>query len=167
MKKWLLISVFVVMVISFGGTFYIQHQEFSEQKSTMKSNFDKEQKKANQQIKDLQTKNSELEKTIKTNAEKADALQSELDKVSAEKGETVATNQESPETPIQQTENAPTTQQETPAVASTPDTQAKDVDPDAETWNQINTLKAKFDNGELPEIEYQRELSKLMRELNN
>lgn len=169
MKKWILISIFVVMVISFGGTFYIQHQALSEQKSTMKSTFDKEQKKTSQQIKDLQTKNSELEKTIKTNEEKTNALQSELDNVKAEKGETVATNQESPETPIQQTENAPTTQQETPApaVASTPDTQAKDVDPDAETWNQINTLKAKFDNGELPEIEYQRELSKLMRELNN
>lgn len=78
LKKWLLISVFVVMVISFGGTFYIQHQAFSEQKSTMKSNFDKEQKKTNQQLKDLQTKNSELEKTVKTTEEKLKKLEDEV-----------------------------------------------------------------------------------------
>lgn len=151
MKKWLLISVFVVMVISFGGTFYIQHQAFSEQKSTMKSNFDKEQKKANQQIKDLQTKNSELEKTIKTNEEKTNALQSELDKVNAEKGETVATNQEASETPVQQTENAPTTQQEAPAV-STPDTptQKERTNAAGQTGPERNAeLQSKVDAGEI------------------
>lgn len=151
MKKWLLISVFVVMVISFGGTFYIQHQAFSEQKSTMKSNFDKEQKKTSQQIKDLQTKNSELEKTIKTNEEKTNALQSELDNVKAEKGETVATNQEASETPVQQTENAPTTQQEAPAV-STPDTptQKERTNAAGQTGPERNAeLQSKVDAGEI------------------
>lgn len=151
MKKWLLISVFVVMVISFGGTFYIQHQAFSEQKSTMKSNFDKEQKKTSQQIKDLQTKNSELDKTIKTNEEKTNALQSELDNVKAEKGETVATNQEASETPVQQTENAPTTQQEAPAV-STPDTptQKERTNAAGQTGAERNAeLQSKVDAGEI------------------
>ncbi|MFS7403992.1 hypothetical protein [Carnobacterium maltaromaticum] len=151
MKKWLLVSVFVVMIISFGGTFYIQHQAFSEQKSTMKSNFNKEQKKTIQQIKDLQTKNSELEKTIKTNEEKTNALQSELDNVKAEKGETVATNQEASETPVQQTENAPTTQQEAPAV-STPDTptQKERTNAAGQTGPERNAeLQSKVDAGEI------------------
>lgn len=94
MKKWLLISVFVVMIISFGATFYIQHQAFSEQKLTMKSNFNKKENKSNQQIKDLRDKNSELEKTIKANQDKTNALQTELDTLKADKEETVSTNQE-------------------------------------------------------------------------
>lgn len=151
MKKLLLITVFIVMVISFGGTFYIQHQAFSEQKSTMKSNFDKEHKKNNQQLKTLQAKNSDLEKTIKINEEKTKALQSELDNVKAEKEKIVTDNQEVSETQVQQTKIAPTTQQESPPV-STPDTsiQKERTNAAGQTGAERNAeLQSKVDSGEI------------------
>lgn len=151
MKKWLLISVFVVMIISFGGTFYIQHQAFSEQKLTMKSNFNKKENKSNQQIKDLRDKNSELEKTIKANQDKTNALQTELDSLKAEKEQTVATNQEVTETPTEQSNEAPvsvTQQEETVAPAT--ETPKEKTNAAGQTYQERgDELKKKVDSGEL------------------
>ena len=114
MKKSIIFGVLTVIIISFATTFYFQHQAFSEQKTTIKSNFAKKQKKSDQQIKDLQNKNAELEKTIKTTEEKLNTLQIELDSLKAEKEQNVATNQEVTETPVEQKNDAvtPATQQE-------------------------------------------------------
>lgn len=151
MKKWLLISVFVVMIISFGGTFYIQHKAFSEQKLTMNSNFNKKENKSNQQIKDLRDKNSELEKTIKANQDKTNALQTELDSLKAEKEQTVATNQEVTETPTEQSNEAPvsvTQQEETVAPAT--ETPKEKTNAAGQTYQERgDELKKKVDSGEL------------------
>lgn len=111
MKKSIIFGTLTVIIISFTTTFYFQHQAFSEQKTTMKSNFAKQQKKSDQQIKELQNKNSELEKIIKTNEEKTNAIQTELDDLKTEKEQTVATSQSVAETPDQQ-EIAPVAPQE-------------------------------------------------------
>lgn len=151
MKKSIIFGVLIVIIISFATTFYFQHQAFSEQKTTMKSNFAKQQKKSDQQIKDLQNKNAELEKTIKTNEEKSNAIQTELDNLKAEKEQTVATNQETTETPVSQNNNAVAAQDqqkediapvvETPKVATNAAGQTRE--------ERYNELMNQLNNGEL------------------
>lgn len=80
MKKSIIFGVLIVIIISFGTTFYFQHQAFSEQKATMKSNFSKKQKANDKQVKELQTKNAELENLLKANEEKIKVLQDEISK---------------------------------------------------------------------------------------
>ncbi|WP_157454944.1 hypothetical protein [Carnobacterium maltaromaticum] len=118
MKKSIIFGVLTVIIISFATTFYFQHQAFSEQKTTMKSNFAKQQKKSDQQIKELQNKNAELKKTIKTNEEKTNAIQSELDSAKAEKEQTIAASQETAEAPAQQVITPVAPQEETVAPSS-------------------------------------------------
>lgn len=121
MKKSIIFGTLTVIIISFATTFYFQHQAFSEQKTTMKTNFSKQQRKSDQQIKALQNKNAELEKTIKTNEEKTNAIQTELDSLKAEKEQTVSTNQDVAETATEQSNEAPvsvTQQEETVAPAT-------------------------------------------------
>ena len=166
MKKSIIFGVLTVIIISFATTFYFQHQAFSEQKTTMKSNFAKQQKKSDQQIKELQNKNAELEKTIKTNEEKTNALQSELDSVKAEKEQTVATNQETAEPSIQPQESESANQQ----VQAAPDTAipsapSAEPNPNDAIQAQISSLKAQFERGEIAEADYLRQASVLARQL--
>lgn len=164
MKKSIIFGVLTVIIISFATTFYFQHQAFSEQKTTMKSNFAKQQKKSDQQIKDLQNKNAELEKTIKTNEEKTNALQSELDSVKAEKEQAVATtNQETAEPSTQPQESESANQQ----VEAAPDTAIPSAEPNPNDaiQAQISSLKAQFERGEIAEADYLRQASVLARQL--
>ncbi|MEG2294331.1 MAG: hypothetical protein RR936_08255 [Carnobacterium sp.] len=140
MKKSIIFGTLTVIIISFATTFYFQHQAFSEQKATMKSNFAKQQKKSNQQIKDLQNKNAELEKTIKTSEEKLNTLQSELDSVKTEKEQTVAASQENAEIPVEQiTDNiTPGIQQEEPV------TKSENNIPKDEKTNPFDVLKERL-----------------------
>lgn len=138
MKKSIIFGVLIVIIISFATTFYFQHQAFSEQKTTMKSNFAKKQKKSDQQIKELQNKNSELEKTIKTNEEKTNALQSELDSVKAEKEQTVVASQGVVEKPVQQ-ENTPVAPQEESVASPSSEPERKE-----EPKTMMETLREKL-----------------------
>ena len=151
MKKSIIFGVLIVIIISFATTFYFQHQAFSEQKTTMKSNFAKQQKKSDQQIKELQNKKVELEKTIKTNEEKTKAIQTELDSLKAEKEQNVATNQEVTETPTEQSNEAPvsvTRQEETVAPAT--ETSKEKTNAAGQTYQERgDELKRKVDSGEL------------------
>lgn len=145
MKKSIIFGVLIVIIISFATTFYFQHQAFSEQKTTMKSNFNKQQKKADKQIKDLQNKNSELEKTIKTNEEKTNALQSELDSIKAEKEQISTASQEVTEEPIEQSTEvtAPANQQEEASTKSN-STASDNIIPKDEKTNPFDVLKEKL-----------------------
>ncbi|WP_010049808.1 hypothetical protein [Carnobacterium maltaromaticum] len=151
MKKSIIFGVLIVMIISFATTFYFQHQAFSEQKTTMKSNFAKQQKKSDKQLKELQNKNAELEKTIKTNDEKTNALQSELDSVKAEKEQTVATSQKTAEAPVEKNNDtvAPQTQQEE-AIAPVVENTKEKTNASGQTYQERGAeLKSKVDSGEL------------------
>lgn len=155
MKKGIIFTVLAIIIVSFATTFYFQHQAFTEQKTTMKSNFAKQQKKSDQQLKELQNKNSELEKTIKTNEEKTNALQNELDSVKAGKEQTVATNQDTAETPIEQKNDAvtPATQQEE-AVAPVVETPKEKTNASNQTVEERSSeLQSKVDSGEITQKE--------------
>lgn len=152
MKKSIIFGVLTVIIISFATTFYFQHQAFSEQKTTMKSNFAKQQKKSDQQIKELQNKNAELEKTIKTNEEKTNAIQTELDRLKAEKEQTVVINQQASETPpTEQTNETPVTPtQQEEAVAPITETPKEKTNAAGQTIQERGSeLQEKVDSGEM------------------
>ncbi|WP_157456251.1 hypothetical protein [Carnobacterium maltaromaticum] len=150
MKKSIIFGILTVIIISFATTFYFQHQAFSEQKTTMKSNFAKQQKKSDQQIKELQNKNAELEKTIKTNEKKTNALQSELDSAKAEKEQTIAASQETAEAPVEKNNEsvAPQTQQEE-AIAPVVETPKAATNAAGQTREEReNELMTRMNNGD-------------------
>lgn len=151
MKKNIIFGTLTVIIISFATTFYFQHQAFSEQKTTMKTNFSKQQIKSDQQIKALQNKNAELEKTIKTNEEKTSAIQTELDSLKTEKEQTVSTNQDVAETATEQSNEAPvsvTQQEETVAPAT--ETPKEKTNAAGQTIQERGSeLQEKVDSGEM------------------
>lgn len=166
-----LIGLVVIVIISIGATLYVQHSSFAKDKEIMATNFGKKSKVLNEKINSKEKEINSLKEKQAENEDKIKKLEDEINslKNTTESSSSVETNPETQQenTQVNATSEAPV--QETPATSTaTPEAPVqKESDPDAETWNQINALKAKFDNGEIPEIDYQREVSKLMRELNN
>ncbi|CAD5902375.1 hypothetical protein [Carnobacterium maltaromaticum] len=165
-----LIGLVVIVIISIGATLYVQHSSFAKDKEIMATNFGKKSKVLNEKI---NSKEKEINSLKEKQADNEDKIKKLEDEINSLKNTTESSsNETAPETQQENTQVNATSEvhvHETPTVSPvTPEAPVqKESDPDAETWNQINALKAKFDNGEIPEIDYQREVSKLMRELNN